>query len=684
MSATKAGSGTRLARFSPTPARPTIGAARASRCSRALRLGAAGRRRAGLTESPTRNQPPCPNPTQTDAPETWWESFQRAERARAGRLRVAVADDAWAARRGDAPRRSDLRAARRMERAPPRAGPDGPRRVRMDRREAPGGVRMTAPGTSRRADGVVYLVHFTEPYRHARHYTGWTADLDSRLAEHQAGRGARLLQVITQAGIDWTLARTWQGTRAARAPAQAPGRRVTPMPDLPRRTRAQHDERVPRHRHRPAAAGARRTRRRQLPKPAAAARARARSSPRAGRTRAAPGRAWAVAPGSPRRHANRPNRAGAMTATAPSRATGAQALDSYLRVLAGPAPGARLLEIRFALRHRDMGRLFIAAHSAPGAARLIRRLASRTDVYVGVCLRSRRAGGRDAIDRSHLAFVEIDAPDALDRLRAFPHPPTMIVSSGSAGHAHAYFALSAPVTVPELERANRRLAHRSRRRSRLRRCRADPRPPPSWNHKHSPPAPVELVELDPARRYDLDELVDGLDDPPGRTVRAAARRSPYPAHRARPAASRDPGRRIRARARRRLARSAGKIHCPFHDLSVGEATAGAVMPARSHADASSRDRASADPLLLVPPPVYFERLTGCGSDGRASCAACSMTIGTPACTCIRRRAAVGIASGADAAARCMTSRRCSGTARRAAGTSWSCGVSSRCCCCRSR
>jgi predicted GIY-YIG superfamily endonuclease len=61
--------------------------------------------------------------------------------------------------------------------------------------------------------GLVYLVHFTEPYRHARHYTGWTADLDSRLAAHQAGRGARLLQVITQAGIGWTLARTWQGTR---------------------------------------------------------------------------------------------------------------------------------------------------------------------------------------------------------------------------------------------------------------------------------------------------------------------------------------------------------------------------------------------------------------------------------------------------------------------------------------
>jgi hypothetical protein len=103
--------------------------------------------------------------------------------------------------------------------------------------------------------------------------------------------------------------------------------------------------------------------------------------------------------------------------------------------------------------------LFIAAHSAPGASRLIRRLAARTDVYVGVCLRTRRAGGRDAIDRSHLAFVEINTPDALDRLRGFQHPASMIVSSGSAGHAHAYFILSAPVTVAELERANRRLAH---------------------------------------------------------------------------------------------------------------------------------------------------------------------------------------------------------------------------------
>ena len=61
--------------------------------------------------------------------------------------------------------------------------------------------------------GVIYLLCFTEPYRHARHYVGWTEDLLDRLDRHAAGHGARLIEVITQAGIGFTLVRICEGTR---------------------------------------------------------------------------------------------------------------------------------------------------------------------------------------------------------------------------------------------------------------------------------------------------------------------------------------------------------------------------------------------------------------------------------------------------------------------------------------
>lgn len=61
--------------------------------------------------------------------------------------------------------------------------------------------------------GIVYLLHFSRPFKHAKHYTGWTLDLDARLAEHAKGQGANLLRVIVAEGITWTLARTWTGDR---------------------------------------------------------------------------------------------------------------------------------------------------------------------------------------------------------------------------------------------------------------------------------------------------------------------------------------------------------------------------------------------------------------------------------------------------------------------------------------
>jgi predicted GIY-YIG superfamily endonuclease len=65
----------------------------------------------------------------------------------------------------------------------------------------------------KKSAGIIYLLHFSVAYKHAAHYVGFTTDLQSRLDAHKQGKGARLLEVIAQAGISFQLARTWQGTR---------------------------------------------------------------------------------------------------------------------------------------------------------------------------------------------------------------------------------------------------------------------------------------------------------------------------------------------------------------------------------------------------------------------------------------------------------------------------------------
>ncbi len=77
----------------------------------------------------------------------------------------------------------------------------------------------------------MYLLHFDEPLAQARHYLGFTEDLSQRLAQHRSGSGARLMQVITEQGIDWQLARTWEGKRTLerRLKKQPNGPRLCPL-----------------------------------------------------------------------------------------------------------------------------------------------------------------------------------------------------------------------------------------------------------------------------------------------------------------------------------------------------------------------------------------------------------------------------------------------------------------------
>lgn len=63
--------------------------------------------------------------------------------------------------------------------------------------------------------GIVYLIHFSPPYRHARHYLGFTSfnDVKRRFHAHQSGYGARLTNVAVAAGCKLLLVRQWTGSR---------------------------------------------------------------------------------------------------------------------------------------------------------------------------------------------------------------------------------------------------------------------------------------------------------------------------------------------------------------------------------------------------------------------------------------------------------------------------------------
>jgi predicted GIY-YIG superfamily endonuclease len=65
---------------------------------------------------------------------------------------------------------------------------------------------------------MIYLIHFSEPLSHARHYIGFVdGDIDqvqARLAEHRAGWGAKILAECNRRGIAYDVVATRPGDRA--------------------------------------------------------------------------------------------------------------------------------------------------------------------------------------------------------------------------------------------------------------------------------------------------------------------------------------------------------------------------------------------------------------------------------------------------------------------------------------
>lgn len=63
--------------------------------------------------------------------------------------------------------------------------------------------------------GVVYVLHFSRPYKGKSHYVGWVKnyeDLGRRIEQHRRGRGANFLRHVVAAGIELDLVLTFEGS----------------------------------------------------------------------------------------------------------------------------------------------------------------------------------------------------------------------------------------------------------------------------------------------------------------------------------------------------------------------------------------------------------------------------------------------------------------------------------------
>lgn len=168
-------------------------------------------------------------------------------------------------------------------------------------------------------------------------------------------------------------------------------------------------------------------------------------------------------------------------------------LVTYLDLLFGAEPAGSFLEVRWRLGdRRGMGQLWRPVERRWTALDSIRAIGARTDLYVACAPRTRRHGGREAIERVHALWVDCDSSEAIAALEHFQPAPSMVVCSGSG--RHVYWSIFPPAPPAEVERANRRLANA---------LGADPaatdaarilRPPGTFNFKSGEPVAVEIVD----------------------------------------------------------------------------------------------------------------------------------------------------------------------------------------------
>jgi hypothetical protein len=216
----------------------------------------------------------------------------------------------------------------------------------------------------------------------------------------------------------------------------------------------------------------------------------------------------------------------------------------------------------------DRSRLenFVRAGQREPLLERVRELRSgdRCEVFVTPATLRVPVPGNDSVDRSAVAWVDIDDPRRLRTLRRFAHAPHAVIASGSGG-AHAYWRLAESLSGERCEALNRMLAAAlgadpaSCNRGRIMRV------PGSRNWKPArrgrEPAWCRVVMCDLAKPpYSPAVLAEGLRDP---KAPAPARRPRLP----RPRSDQEPWAQLEAAEYYRAItgrepRRDGKVRCP--------------------------------------------------------------------------------------------------------------------------
>ncbi|HMH46111.1 MAG TPA: DNA-primase RepB domain-containing protein [Solirubrobacteraceae bacterium] len=241
-------------------------------------------------------------------------------------------------------------------------------------------------------------------------------------------------------------------------------------------------------------------------------------------------------------------------------------LLTYLHILADGSRPTQFFDLRYSPPAGMMRQRFVSVLRIHQIAGRITALSATAEVFVGAALRDSARGDKTAITGSNLLYIESDDPATRGRLARFDCSPSMVVASGSPGHLHIYWRLSEHASAAQIEATNRRLALGLHGEPGCADIVRVLRPPSSLNHKHSPPAPVRLLEHNPNARYPLADVLATLpvDPRPPHAERAWS-----PSHRV--------GRTALDRAllaipaadyvrvlTGREPNHAGKVLCPFH------------------------------------------------------------------------------------------------------------------------